>query len=242
MVEKSPHGEPVMATNNIFVYNAGDRENQMLAALVRFCDQAERKFSFLSVTSAESVARMHKFLSQHGITPDSVRLPFVIVVGPHGRTVMHGDPIHHWLGGLVAALVQSDMTSPELVREHVVASYLAPYTMSLVAYAAGGPALQPAASVPAPPANNPAPTAAAANAPPAGETAVDVTARQQVSMETHIADDDAVFIDDASTRARRPTWLDRSDWRWVDGRVVPPPAHPYGNNSALPPPSSPPFH
>jgi hypothetical protein len=94
-----------MATNNIFVYNAGDRENQMLAALVRFCDQAERKFSFLSVTSAESVARMHKFLSQHGITPDSVRLPFVIVVGPHGRTVMHGDPIHHWLGGLVAALV-----------------------------------------------------------------------------------------------------------------------------------------
>lgn len=121
---------------NIFVYDAADRESQLLVGLVRFCDQAEHRFAFLPVTGAASAERMHRFLAQHGLRPDAVPLPFVVAVGggrDGGRTVLHGDPIHQWLGSLVRALTAA--IEPAVVYEHIVAPCLAPYTLRLLAHA-----------------------------------------------------------------------------------------------------------
>ena len=151
MYERETCTFEAMAEHSIFVYQAHDREGQILAALVSHCD-AEQAFRFLPVEGARSTDRMHRFLRNHLLHPETVNLPFVILVGPGGpgaaeRSVLRGSGMRTWLNGVVDALALQGVP-PANLRDSVVLPHVSEPTARLLAYAFPAP---PPAEAPAPP-------------------------------------------------------------------------------------------
>jgi hypothetical protein len=125
---------------HIFIHHAEDAQGHALAALVKHCDtQTHRQFQFLVVDGEESVARMHQFLQQQGLSQKAVKLPFIVLVrhdqGKVQRSVLHGPALHQWISEMVDAVMQTPGLSPIRIKQMFLDPFVSPHIMRLVQYA-----------------------------------------------------------------------------------------------------------
>lgn len=167
---------------NVFVYHAHDRLGRCLAAVLRDCDGANRQFDYLAVETPESARRMQLFLTQQGLNPQDVALPFIVLVDEpvQQRSVLHGSVLQEWLGNLVDAYVRTAGISPAVIRDRILVPHLPSYVVTLLSFAA--PALWPA-TPPPPPSEAPMPVPT-----PAGPREEDQPAAEDYDVD--IDDDD----------------------------------------------------
>ena len=146
--------------SNIFVYHAQDHVGRALAAFIRLCDD-NQQFQYLPIeriqghvptahaaASITSIRRMRTFLVQQGLRPENVPLPFVVVVRDAGRSVLHGDALERWFGGLFDALTESAPERIESLWANVLSPHLTETVLRLVTLAS--PNIVPAKPPPPP--------------------------------------------------------------------------------------------
>lgn len=144
---------------NVFVYHSSDGIGRCLAALIADCDAARHQFDFLAVYSADSIRRMHGFLTQQGLEPTAVPLPFIVLVDEVAgkRSVLHGRLLHDWLTNLVDAYLGASSSTPCSIRDRILNPNLPPYVLRLLDYGVT-PEAPPQSPPPPPPSIPPTPT------------------------------------------------------------------------------------